>query len=80
MSAGFTSQIPNATRGRGARSNATGRYESQARETFDDAFADARGAAADDHSLAREAGIDRRTRQWMQCPLRHAFNPLCRLS
>ena len=39
MSAGFTSQIPNAARGRGARSNATGRYESQTREPFDDGWA-----------------------------------------
>jgi DNA repair photolyase len=39
MSAGFTSQIPNAARGRGARSNASGRYESQTREAFDDGWA-----------------------------------------
>jgi DNA repair photolyase len=35
---GFTSQIPKALRGRGARSNATGRYESQLREAFDDGW------------------------------------------
>lgn len=38
MSSGFTSQIPNAQRGRGARSNATGRYEAQQREAFDDGW------------------------------------------
>ena len=38
MSNGFTSQIPNATRGRGARSNAVGRYESLGREVFDDGW------------------------------------------
>lgn len=38
MSSGFTSQIPNAQRGRGARSNASGRYESLGRETFDDGW------------------------------------------
>lgn len=38
MSPGFTSQIPNAARGRGARSNATGRYETLAREAFDDGW------------------------------------------
>jgi DNA repair photolyase len=36
VSTGFTSQIP--VRGRGARSNATGRYEAQAREVFDDGW------------------------------------------
>jgi DNA repair photolyase len=38
VSNGFTSQIPNAMRGRGARSNATGRYEGQQREAFDDGW------------------------------------------
>ncbi|HEY0650945.1 MAG TPA: radical SAM protein, partial [Phenylobacterium sp.] len=38
MSSGFTSQIPNAVRGRGARSNASGRYEAQQREAFDDGW------------------------------------------
>jgi len=38
VSTGFASQIPNAIRGRGARSNASGRYESQAREAFDDGW------------------------------------------
>jgi DNA repair photolyase len=38
MSSGFTSQIPNAMRGRGARSNASGRYEAQQREAFDDGW------------------------------------------
>jgi DNA repair photolyase len=36
VSTGFTSQIP--VRGRGARSNAAGRYESQGREAFDDGW------------------------------------------
>src|SRR3954471_5881829 len=36
MSTGFTSQIP--IRGRGARSNASGRYEAQQREGFDDGW------------------------------------------
>jgi DNA repair photolyase len=36
VSTGFTSQIP--VRGRGARSNASGRYESQLREAFDDGW------------------------------------------
>lgn len=35
---GFTRQLPNAIRGRGARSNDAGRYESQAREAFDDGW------------------------------------------
>ena len=35
MSTGFTSQIP---RGRGARSNASGRFEAQQREAFDDGW------------------------------------------
>ncbi|OHB30384.1 MAG: DNA repair photolyase [Phenylobacterium sp. RIFCSPHIGHO2_01_FULL_69_31] len=39
MSSGFTSQIPKVPRGRGARSNASGRYESQQREDFDDGWA-----------------------------------------
>lgn len=38
MATGFTSQIPNAVRGRGARSNASGRYEAQSREAFDDGW------------------------------------------
>jgi DNA repair photolyase len=38
VSSGFTSQIPNAIRGRGARSNDSGRYESQSREAFDDGW------------------------------------------
>jgi DNA repair photolyase len=38
VSNGFTSQIPNAMRGRGARSNASGRYEAQQREAFDDGW------------------------------------------
>lgn len=39
MSSGFTSQIPKVPRGRGARSNASGRYESRQREDFDDGWA-----------------------------------------
>ncbi|HEX7885914.1 MAG TPA: PA0069 family radical SAM protein [Phenylobacterium sp.] len=38
MSTGFTSQIPKPPRGRGARSNASGRYEAQQREAFDDGW------------------------------------------
>jgi DNA repair photolyase len=38
VSCGFTSQIPIAIRGRGARSNATGRFEAQQREAFDDGW------------------------------------------
>jgi DNA repair photolyase len=38
VSSGFTSQIPNAIKGRGARSNASGRYEAQQREGFDDGW------------------------------------------
>jgi DNA repair photolyase len=38
VSSGFTSQIANAARGRGARSNVSGRYESQQREGFDDGW------------------------------------------
>ena len=34
----FTQQIPGAIRGRGARTNATGRFESQVREAFDDGW------------------------------------------
>ena len=34
----FTQQLPPAPRGRGARSNASGRFESQAREAFDDGW------------------------------------------
>ena len=34
----FTQQIPGAIRGRGARTNASGRYESQVREAFDDGW------------------------------------------
>jgi len=43
---GFTSQIP-IVRGRGARSNASGRFESQVREAFDD------GWTADDEAPAQ---------------------------
>jgi DNA repair photolyase len=35
---GFNSQLPRTSRGRGARSNATGRYEAVARESFDDGW------------------------------------------
>ena len=35
---GFTQQIPTAVRGRGARTNASGRYESATREAFDDGW------------------------------------------
>ena len=38
MSSGSSFQISNAIRGRGARSNASGRYESQSREGFDDGW------------------------------------------
>lgn len=38
MSSGFTSQIPKTLHGRGARSNASGRFESQVREAFDDGW------------------------------------------
>jgi len=38
MSCGFTSQIPNTIRGRGARSNVTGRFEAHQREAFDDGW------------------------------------------
>ena len=34
----FTQQIPKSARGRGARTNATGRYESATREAFDDGW------------------------------------------
>ncbi|WP_414694987.1 hypothetical protein [Phenylobacterium sp.] len=34
----FTRQIPKTPRGRGARTNATGRYEAQVREAFDDGW------------------------------------------
>ena len=34
----FTQQIPPAVRGRGARTNATGRFEAQVREAFDDGW------------------------------------------
>ncbi|WP_421935344.1 PA0069 family radical SAM protein [Phenylobacterium sp.] len=47
MSSGFTSQIPPPQRGRGARSNASGRYESLGREAFDD------GWTLDDEAPAR---------------------------
>ena len=35
---GFTQQIPTAIRGRGARTNASGRYEAATREAFDDGW------------------------------------------
>ncbi|WP_309604252.1 PA0069 family radical SAM protein [Phenylobacterium sp.] len=35
---GFTQQIPTAVRGRGARTNASGRYEAATREAFDDGW------------------------------------------